>query len=139
MGIWAEVRGPARGVFLLLQCRATKDGHKGERIQPHNTKPQGIKLHHSQRSSLGGKCRRRLSLGGSQYITKYIKDSFMSPLLSFTGYLCGTNAKGQCCYCPRVFCTHCTLCCCCPENPALLLFQNPEWLPTKSSHLGLLE
>lgn len=143
MGISAKVRGPARGgVSLLLQCRATKYGHKGERIQPDNKKPQGIKCHHSQRSLLGDKCRRRLSPGGSQDITKYIKYSFVSPLLSFTGYLCRTSAKDRCCYRPRVSCTHhCTHC----TRPAAAQKTLPcfyskilSGFKQNSSHLGLL-
>lgn len=142
IGIWAEVRGPARGRgggFLLLQCRATEDRHKGERIQADNTKPQGIKLHQPQRSSLGGKCRRRLSLGGSQYIIKYIKDRFMSPLLAFTGYLCGTNAKDSVVTAPVT--AHTAPVLLLPRKLCLAKRHSKilNGFTQNSSHLGLLE
>lgn len=93
VGTWGKVRGPASGVHLLLGCRGTKYRHKGERVQADNTKPGGIKLHHSQKSLLDGTCGSRLSPGGLQYITKDIKDRGGMTWSSFTDYLYCPSAK----------------------------------------------
>lgn len=144
MGMWAKVRGSGTGIHLLLGCRGTKYGHEGERIQPNDTKPWGIKLHRSQESLLDGKCGRRLSPGGTQYITKDTKDSSMSPLLTSTGYWHYTTAKEAACYCSRVSCaqscTHTTRGFLLPQQTLPCFYcKTRSGLKQSSSYLGLPE
>lgn len=120
-----------RGGFPVAAMQSHKGWAQRREGPARQHKAQGIRLHHAQRSSLGGKCRSRLCPGGSQCITKYIKHSLMSPLLSFTGHLCHTMLRTVLLL-PQGLVHTLYQACCCPENLALLLFQNPEWVQTES-------